>query len=160
MNTRLALAFIATQADWLAHRPEAVEAFDELEGAIGLIKSAIDTAGDSTYAGPCDICSRDMYAKPGALEVECRPCALVYDLADRREWLLKQAEDRLETATNVARAITAYGQTLTPERIRQWKTRGRITAHGEDASGRPLFRIGDVLEVLYNTPDATQRAHA
>lgn len=142
------LRFLAGQVEWLAHRPEAEVAFDELHHAAHVVREAIDTASPRVFLGPCDVCGRDMHAPPQADEVECRPCALVYPVAGRREAMLASVEDRLHGAADIASYLTTYGEPIDAARIRQWKRRGRIEARAEDARGNPLFRIGDVLDLL------------
>lgn len=156
-TTPMALLFVADQLPWLAHRPEAEAAFDELDQLLPLLLAVIDTPAPTTYVGPCDVCRRDMYAKVGAPEVKCAPCDLVYDVGPRREWLLELVVDQLATATEVSRALASWGTAVTPDRIRMWAMRERgkesprLITRGQDLRGRPLYRVGDVLDVL-NTP--------
>ena len=160
MSTALALRYLADQTGWLAHHPSALEAFDELEHCVGLIESAIDLPVAGVYAGPCDVCRSDLYAKPGAESVECRPCHLTYDMEARRAWLLSSAEDRMERSTDVARALTAYGRHITRKRIDVWASRGLIQAHGKDRSGNPLYRVGDVIAMLNAMDERDARKEA
>ena len=153
-SVQTVLRFLAANAGWLAHRQEAWEAFDELHHAIGLVEQAIDTSPVRIFLGPCEVCGRDMHAPPTAHEVECRPCALVYPIEGRREAMLSEASDRLHGASDVAAYLTTYGEPIDAARIRQWKRRGRLEAKGEDARGNPLFRLGDVLELLRSMSDA------
>ena len=147
------LRFLARQVEWLAHRPEAEDIFDELHHAIGLVEHAVDTAPARVFLGPCDICARDMYARPEAVEVECRPCALVYTVAGRRDAMLEAAQDRLENAADVAAYLTTYGEPIDAARIRQWKRRGRLDVRGTDTQGNPLYSVGDVLKLLRTMSD-------
>jgi len=142
------LAFLAAHAEWMMHRPEAEDIYGELTYATGLIAQVIDVHASQSYAGPCDVCKRDMYATVGAEEVECKPCALVYDMKDRREWLLKAAEDRLERAADISRAVAGFGYDVTRLRIGKWAQRGQIVAHSRDEAGRPLYRVGDVIDLV------------
>lgn len=151
-TTSATLRYLADHVDWLAHRPEALDAFDELHDAVSRLRTAIDNTGDLAYSGPCDVCGRDMYARPGSAVVECEPCALIYDIKPRRDWLLDQAEDRLETASNIARALTAHDRPITPERVRKWGERGLITAHAKTSKGDPLYRFGDVRRLAEKPP--------
>jgi hypothetical protein len=152
-----ALLYLATRTHWLAHHQAAEEAFDELEHVVGLIETTIDIPVAGTYAGPCNVCRADMYAKPDAQTVECRPCNLTYDMAARREWLLSSAEDRLERSTDVARALVAYGRSITRKRIDVWASRGQLPAKGKDASGRPLYRVGDVIALLNHAEERERK---
>lgn len=152
-----ALRYLADQTGWLAHHADAEQAFDELQHCIGLIESAIDLPVAGVYAGPCDVCRHDLYAKPGAEMVDCRPCDIHYDMAARREWLLSSAEDRLERSTDIARALTAYGRHITRKRIDVWASRGLLAAKGHDRSDRPLYRVGDVIAMLNQADEREEK---
>lgn len=152
-----ALQFVARHADWLMHRPEAETAYDELTAAMQGALRAIDTTVGRRYVGPCSVCSRDLYAEAGAVTVECRPCRMTYDMAERRELLLTAAEDRIATAAEISRAVTNLWEPVTSDRIRQWAARGRLVAHAQ-IDGRPGYRVGDVLDLLRD--DAKRRRGA
>lgn len=141
--TPVVLRFLADQLGWLAHRPEGVEAFEELRAAVTMYDDALEVPR-LVYAGPCDICGRDMYAREGHREVECRPCALIYPLQERREWLLTVAEDRLASAVDIARGLSDLGEVVNDDTIRKWSQRERLLVRGTDIKGRPLYRVGDV----------------
>lgn len=132
------------QLDWLRHRPEADEAFDELTDACQLLVRTVDRPPVRWYAGPCDGCTLDLYAMPGANTARCRECGTAHDAQARKAWLLDQADALLATATLVARALTALGHRVTPEAVRKWAERGRIVAHGIDHRGHPTYRVGEV----------------
>jgi hypothetical protein len=153
-----ALRYLADHTWWLAHHPEAVQAYEELEKALGILETAIDLPTPTSYAGPCDVCRKDLYAKPDSETVECKACNLIYDMEARREWLLQSLEDRLERSTDIARALTAYGRELRRKRIDVWASRGILVAHSQDRSGNPLYRIGDVMRLLDTMPDDTRKA--
>ena len=112
----------------------------------------IDRPPDRWYAGPCD-CGHELYAQTGQPVVEC-VCGRRYEMRARREWLLAAAEDRLAPAPVIARAINWLGEKpLTPSLIRVWANRGRLLAkghepYGEEGGERPLYRVGDVLDLL------------
>lgn len=108
----------------------------------------IDAPADKVFAGPCDQCGNDLYARAGKQRVTCHDCELSYDLAARRAWLLRLVDDRLATATECARALTSLEMPVTAERIRQWKHRDRLAASSHDRLGRPLYRVGDVVTLL------------
>lgn len=102
------------------------------------------------------VCTRVLYAEPGNPYVRCRDCGTSYDVAERREWLVHEAEDREATVEVITRIITTLGDrdvraSKINARIRQWAVRGKITSHGTrvvDGRPRPLYRVGDVLELL------------
>src|ERR1019366_2669019 len=69
-----AAKFIAEHVWWLRKRPEAPEAFKDLTLADYRLERIIDRAEPRVYAGPCNICRKDLYARQGAAQVECHPC--------------------------------------------------------------------------------------
>jgi len=146
---RETIHFLAGNIGWLMHRPEALEARDELKAATTLIRTVIDTPPAQSYAGPCDVCGQDMYARIGADVVACRPCNLEWDMDDRRKWLLEQVDDRLARASEVCRAVAAWGgEHVTRQRINGWVATGRLAVHGHDPRGNPLYRVGDVVRLV------------
>ncbi len=140
------------QIDWLRYRPEAAEALDELDYAARLVVRCIDAPSDRWYAGPCKVgnCEEDLYGRPGAATIRCKECGSQHDATARRDWLLKQAEDMLATATEVARLATAMRREhVTPSQVRGLAHRGRIEAKGMDRQQRhPTYRVGDVLVAI------------
>lgn len=108
----------------------------------------VDAPAERTYAGPCDTCGTDLYAQEGRGTVTCPDCRTMYDLATRRAWLLDVVDDRLATATEIARALTSLELPVSSERIRQWRHRDRLDERGSDRRGRPLYRVGDVVDLL------------
>ena len=146
------LRFIADHLDWLAHRDDAETAFDELGTVHMLFEVTIGARVVGPYAGPCDICGRDLYAKTGATIVECRHCALEWDLEPRRAWLLGQVGDQLATAADLARALAGLGVDVNPASIRKWRERKLLHPAGTDRSGRPLYRVRDVQELIARVP--------
>lgn len=140
---------------WLMWRVDALAAQPDIDSAQQLVRVVqkaeyvIDRPPERTYAGPCDDCGRDLYAEHSKQTVICHHCGISYDLAARRQWLLRVVNDRLATATEIARALTSLELPVTAERIRQWKHRERIDVVSHDRLGRPLFRVGDIVELLH-----------
>jgi hypothetical protein len=136
------------QINWLRYRQEAAEAFDELDYAARLVIRCVDSPSQRWYAGPCttDGCTEDLYGRPNATTLRCRECRTEHDAQARRDWLLKQADDVLGTATEVARFASAMrGESVTAASIRGLAFRGRIEAKGVDRKNDPTYRVGDVL---------------
>lgn len=133
----------------LVRHPAAVEAHGEITEAVRQAERAIDARAERWYAGPCQ-CGEDLYARPGAALVTCHACAEQYDVAERRSYLLAAAEDTLAGATLIAQALTSLGQPVTPDRMWKWAERGRIVKRGTDLRGKPLYRVGDVIDLLAN----------
>ncbi len=145
------------------------ELADELGDVADRLRRFCDRPPDQWYAGKCGAqieavrCNEDLYAAVGDTTVTCHVCGTGYDLALRRAWLLDEAEERWETAAVIARAVTVWsdyarGENRLVERISKWasrsygtsdqpllQVRGHRLEHGRD---RPLYRIGDVRELV------------
>lgn len=148
-------------AGWLLWRVDGLtlldigaEAVDEITDAVATCRRVIDRRPDRWYAGPCtheddgEMCGADLYARHATGTVTCRVCGSEYDVAERRAWLLAEAEDRLADASTVARAVSWLGaEPLTPDRVWKWAERGRIAVKGHHGK-RPLYRIGDAIDLL------------
>lgn len=118
-----------------------------------------------------EICGRDMYAEETDVDVVCPDCHQRYDVGVRRAWLLEEAHEILGTATEISQALTRLEQPCTPARIWQWKRRGRLTVRGyrprggdvdasDDTQGDPLYRLGDVRDLLDQVAAAAARRDA
>ena len=150
-------AFLLRNLSALRAHEHAGKAADEIGHAVKRSAWIVDRRPERFYAGPCDgdgvYCEGELYATPGAVVVDCPVCGLGYDLAERRDWLLDAVEDQLVGASVLAAAVTTLsGEPVTADRIRQWAHRGRIVARSEvveDGKRRPLYRVGDVLDVLH-----------
>lgn len=153
----VAARFIAEHLNWLRHRREAAEALAELRDAAGQIQRIVGGRLPRWYAGQCwellenaERCTAELYATPGASTVRCPDCDTVHETARRRSWLLDEARDVLAHAELIARALTALElEGVTGSRVRNLAARGRLLAHGVDAADRPLYRVGDVLELIH-----------
>lgn len=146
-HTAAMAAWLLARLTPIAGQPWAPQAL-RLTAIAGRGEQVIDAPPERTFAGPCDQCGTDLYARAGQAHATCPTCGDTYDLAARRRWLLRMVDDRLATATEVARALTSLEMPVTAERIRQWKHRARLTPAATDPLGRPLFRVGDVVDLL------------
>lgn len=140
--------------DLIRTHPAADQLRDEIGYAVDQVRRAVDRPVQRVFVGPClepieDIgkCQADLYARPTADTVICHTCGAEHDIETRRAWLLAQAEDQLAHAELIGRAAPALGVEVTPAAIRGYATRGRIVPHGTDLQGRPLYRVGDVIDV-------------
>lgn len=134
-----------------------------------------DTCGCACHVGPsyvCDVpggcgleyattaavvCERPLWAKPGQHEIRCSDCGSTWDVAERRSYLLTEAEDRLATIPEIVRTVATLADLgldtgRTEKRVQKWAERGLITARdvrplGEVAMVK-LYRFGDVYGML------------
>lgn len=162
-------SWLADQVEWLRHHPEGPRAADEIGRVVVRVMRFVDRPPSRWYAGPCTTpfldedgllveCDADLYPESGAVQFTCPACRAVHDVEHRREWLLDQAQDRLAHAELIARAVTMLDQRVTSAQVRGWAHRGRLLAKSRDAQGRPLYRIGDVLELVREDVSAGRRA--
>lgn len=158
--------YLQRQLPYIAAAEWAEEILDELLDLERRLCRFVDRPADRWYAGPCTaglrameaawFCGAELYAVPGRDTVTCRECDWTYPVEERRAWLLAAAEDRLENAATIARAVLVLGQadgteTQLASRIRQWARRRRITVRSTrtiEGKLQPLYRVGDVLDLL------------
>lgn len=155
--------WLVDQVEWLRHQRDALQTFDEIRSAVRALRRVVDRPADSWWAGPCnelvtDVadedtrtvgteCGADLYAPTGAETIRCRSCGASYDASARRDWLLGEAQDVLGHAEMVAGALVRYGLDITSATVRGYARHNRVVHHGHDGLGRPLYRVGDVIEV-------------
>lgn len=156
-------AWLALHVNEIRHHHEAHALVRKIMDPTTKAWTLIDRPADRWYAGRCNAvidgaeCGRELYAQAWAAIVECSACHWQHDVAARREWLLDAAEDQLANAATAARAVTWLSETpVTPHRIAMWVKRKRLHAKAHEPYGsatdpertRPLYRIGDVLDLL------------
>jgi hypothetical protein len=144
-------AWLQHRIRWVMHRPDAAQAYEQIDAAIHAARFAVDRPDDRVYAGACD-CGRDLYTRTGSKWAVCRseehPEPLMWPVEARRAWLLDQAADFVGTSTAIARALSRYARPVTTSMIRGHDLRGTITPAGVDDRGRKLWRLGDVLAAV------------
>jgi hypothetical protein len=148
-------------------REWAGEVATELKRASAEGWRAIDRPEERWYAGPCgneiDLddgtvqCGTVLWARIEEATIRCRGCLHTWDVAERREWLVRAAEDHLESARIIASALTVMTRRrITASTIRNWASEGIVTALGE-RDGAKLYRVGDILAAM-NRPPAARKS--
>lgn len=153
-STAAAAAWMAGLPNVLALHPAADELHADMLTLVARVRRVIDRPPDRIYAGPCEqatgdgLCPTQLYARPGARTVRCWRCRSEHDVADRREWMIRYAADLRVTATIALGWCRLLLDHDIPQGTwRSWVSRGRITAHGTDRRGRPVYRFGDVRDL-------------
>lgn len=157
-------AYLERQRRYVLAEPWAADLLDELTHVERRLRYLVDRPADGWYAGECGavdaeteaVCTRVLYADPTNPFVRCRDCGTTWSVAERRDWLIKEAEDREATVRTLARIVTTLGahdasESRLENRISQWVTRGRLKPNGKrviDGKPRPVYRVGDVLDLL------------
>ena len=148
-------------AEWLARFPGllamlpcAGQLVDEVIQLRRQVRAMVDRAPDRVYLGICSAvdedsgaeCPEDVYALPTRATVKCRTCGTEHDVEYRREVLRNAVDDQLLTAVELSRALPGLlGADLSVNTVRSWAHRKMLTAKGNDAYGRALYRVGDVV---------------
>jgi hypothetical protein len=166
-----AARFLTSQLEWLRHatadngEPYAVAAFAEIDQCARRLRGLVEGRGEQKYLGPCGaevewapgtmvvtaICEGDIYAPRGGSVGRCRTCKAEVAAADREAWLDGEVRAHAFRATEIGKA---YGVNINT--IRSWAQRGQLTEHGRDRDNRPLYNVGDVLDLA--AADAARRA--
>lgn len=159
--------------DWLTQRmhqirrhPKAEQMFDELTYAMRIALRTVDRPADVEFAGRCDLCGSDIYARPGTEaageEVACRKCAEVagpggyvpyYDVADRRGWMRDQYRSGLAAGPEILAVVPSMFEVeINPNTFRSWVARGLLLASGNGPAG-PLYSVDRVVDLAEKAAD-------
>lgn len=170
LGAQVAARYLGERLNWIRHHQEAAECFGDLSDAARELERLVGRPRDHWYAGACwaDLgdtdeagdplrCPQELYAPKGARTVRCRFCGAEHDADARRQWLLEQVKDQLLHAEWIARALMGFGlEQVTSSRIRGYAHRGRLAEHGHDQAGRPMYRVGDVLDLVHEQDQLEQ----
>jgi hypothetical protein len=162
-TTADAAAWLARWPSLLATHPAADELHADLTGLADQIRYRVDRRPDRVYSGPCAApteagpCPGHLYAHAGAGIVTCPVCRAQHDVTERREWMTDRARDMLLTAP----VALGWARLLLDHEVpagtwRSWLSRRRIVARGTDRVSRPLYRFGDVVDLV---ADHLRRRH-
>lgn len=171
----------AALAGWLLHRVHglarhdaAVEALDEITDAVAECEHIVFwKRKNRNYLGTCgqrvededgvtllDACPGDVYADEGAQVGTCQECGQGVTVVVRQGEMNRELDDRLCTASELARLAVILGLDAPRDRVRKqihyWHRHKRITQRGtitEQVKGEPVdvptFRYGEVRVMLY-----------
>lgn len=159
-----AARFLQAHLDWLRHRSatEIQECFADIAAAARVVAGIARGPSEQKYLGPCGaefmlpcptptdpnatigpaVCDGDVYGRAGAEKGTCRTCGATVDQAERRAWLDSEVRQYAYRASEIANAYAINVKT-----IRTWAERGQLAEHGHDRDGRPLYRVGEVLDL-------------
>jgi hypothetical protein len=159
--------WLAGHVEWMRHRAEADEFLTAVEACMRLVRGLARGPAAQRYLGPCGArietlsdetsvlvsreCDGDIYARVGALSGSCRTCGATASALERQAWLDGTVRTHAFRASEIAQAYRVNVNT-----IRSWAGRGLLVAHGHDGEGRPLFNVGEVLDLA--AADAARRA--
>jgi hypothetical protein len=153
--TNSAARLLLSEVIAIRRHPAVVELVDQVSDAIALARRTVDRPADRQYLGTCLMenpddegrmvtCLEEIWARPGASEVQCKVCASEHPVAERRAWLLQKAEDVLCTVREASSYMGEVGHiTVTQSAIRGYIHRGKIGYRTGN-----MLRLGDLLAVV------------
>jgi hypothetical protein len=161
LNTFDALGyFLAKNVPWMRAQHNGPDMHRHLMDALAEADRVVDAPSLRRFVGECgalladagDTCRAMLWAPPSRFrgEVTCPDCGTTHDVEDRRRSLLGKADNMLLARTDLARALSGFGVDVTVKQLEHWAARGRLEQHGTTSTrpARPLYRLGDVLDVL------------
>jgi hypothetical protein len=149
--------------EWLTRQPEAADLLYGLQLLVEDVRSVIDLRIEKVFVGSCrsifnadgdrqPVCPEHMYAPARNVEFTCGKCGTVHNVKDRQGQALAASENRVMSPQMAARSLTRNGEPLSVERLYNWAKRGLLQPAAIDkTTGRKLYRLGDVLDVMVAT---------
>jgi hypothetical protein len=166
----VAAHWLTPHLEWLRHQPahdpdqhgntwSTHQWLRDVEACARIVRGIARGPADRVYLGPCGAlvltpepwepgtpasaeCDGDVYGLAGRDTGHCQTCGAVFNQGERRAWLDSEVRQRAYRASELEHA---YG--LNSATVRKWAERRLITAHGHDGQGRPLYLLGEVLDV-------------
>jgi hypothetical protein len=138
----------------LAGHPAAVEMHDELRVRVRDARKAIDRRPGRAFLGICGgvfegvVCDAALHVYEGKHEARCFECGTEWRVEDRRRAMLSSLEDRVAHSGALAALVKRNGVSLASSTVRNYARSGKIRQVGVDEKKRPVYRVGDVLDVL------------
>ncbi len=156
-NPGAVAGWLLEHVGWLRHHRAGAEAVEEITSAVNTVRKAVDRPVERIYAGPCADCGGDMYGKPDAAAVACRPCGLEYDIAEMLAWMRAQVYGRLVTAREGAMLLARFGLPVAQKTIDKWQERKRLTIHSHDTEGKRLYLFDDLVTLAAASADTPSK---
>ena len=145
----LVAAWLAANVQTLRLLPAACEWEEAISHSVERAMTVCDRPPEQWYAGACSECGEDLYPSVEDTVVECK-CGHTWSVAARRAELLHAVRDVVAPGPAIAKALSTIGtKPVTPDRLRKWRHRGRLTVRHMTANPPTnWYRVGDVLDLL------------
>lgn len=147
----VAARWLSSHLEWCRHRREWPELARDLSAAARLVRAIVDRPADRQLVGACE-CEVTLYARPHATVVECPECHRSWDVKASRDALIKNLDDRLLTAAEIAVLALIENPDRNRQHVRRcinvWAGRGAvrgIAQRGQTTDGQPLYQVREVL---------------
>lgn len=147
--------WLTSRLDWLRHHPAADEHLTTIDVCARVMRGVVNQGRDpGRYAGPCSTvgpdgrtCGEDVTARTGSNVAVCSKCGSEYDVDEQQRWMLGEIEDYLATSVEIAGVLLRLGFPIGYSTIAAYAAKGRIVQRGHDEQDRPVYRIGDVIDL-------------
>ncbi|MCW2881918.1 MAG: hypothetical protein JWQ95_6018 [Sphaerisporangium sp.] len=167
MHSAATLArYLLGNVEWLRHHPAGADAVTEIRDAVRDVRHAIDLPNVRVYLGACNDCGEGLYAREGASQAACRTCVTpdgerpVYEVTERRQWMLATIEDLEMTTPQAAHALSVLIREIKPAMIHTWHARDKLSPVSVDERGHSRFRIPDVAALMLQAGKAKTKRMA
>lgn len=142
-----AAMWLIGQLDWLRHRQEGPEAYDELHWTIGLLRRTVDVPPEREYAGRCG-CGLKLFRVTGSSLIRCVGCRTDYPLEEYRALMLDQLGHKALTAADLALLAVTLGLGVRDgvrNLIKVWRQRGVVNPVAVREDGAPTYLVREVM---------------
>lgn len=156
LTTATGLArWLLAHPDWCRSHQAAGDLYSEIVRAVHRCAQIVDRRPDRVYLAACGAelddgtrCEADLYGTEKRATAKCWECSTEWDLHERQEWMRDRACDRMANSVQLSGLLAALGVEVASSTIRGWCSTGKLEAKGRGQRGRPLYRVGDVLELV------------
>jgi len=93
-------------------------------------------------------CGQDVISRGDSNTAECKSCGAKYNVDEQQTWMLGEIESMLARPIEIEGMLGQLGVNATYRRIMKYIEKGQLLEHGFDSRARPLYRVGDVLEII------------
>lgn len=106
------------------------------------VRKTLERPAAPTYVGPCqaDNCAGELKVREGRDAGTCPECGAPFTLAEQREWLTGELENRLMTMSEIVSALVVLGVETPVGTVKSWISRGNL---GPAIEGERLYRLAD-----------------
>lgn len=135
----------------IAEYDDAATAYSDIQQALGVCNHAIDRRV-RIYLGVCSLCSRELFQTDDADTVECS-CGGTYSVPQRRHENLCRSGDLMVTDHQAVEYLgEVFGIRIRVTRIRNWGARQQVPRTLDSVSGKHMYRMKDILNMIRDTP--------
>ncbi len=129
-------------------------------------RTAVDLPPELVLVQKCETCGHGVFAGKDDKTAVCLHCKRAgvqplpeIDVAKARARLDGMLEHQWATRAQCALVLAAYGMPVKEDTISAWARpeRGRLSVRGYDSAGRPLYRVGDVADLVRGAIEAATR---